>query len=101
MRILKILKAIFVVLSPVLLFALPLAGMVIGGALLTLPGIFIGSFIFDDIPGWYGVIFVAMPAGIGMYAGVSLVIKGFGSLDSFGKADRNIDKCAWDNYMNR
>lgn len=102
MKIIKsVLTPVLVIAAPVLAFVLPLVGMLIGGALLALPGILIGTLSFDDIPAWYFIIFMLLPGGIGMLAGAGAVIERLGSSDSFKKADRNIDKGVWDDYMNR
>ena len=97
-----ILELIWAIVFPVFLFVLPLVGMVIGGALLTLPGTLIGYTVFDDFPPtWYLIIFMVLPAGIGMLAGISSVIEWLSSTASFKKADKNIDKGTWEDYMNR
>lgn len=36
-----------------------------------------------------------------MLAGISSVIEWLSSTDSFKKADKNIDKGTWEDYMNR
>lgn len=97
-----ILKGIWSIVFPVFLLVLPLVGMVIGGVLLTLPGALIGYVVFDGFPpAWYLLIFMVLPVGIGMLAGISSAIEWLGSTDSFKKADKNIDKGTWEDYMNR
>lgn len=75
--------------------------MLIGGALMTLPGLLIGMLLFDELSTWYIIIFICLPGGIGMLAGASLVIEWLSSTDSFKKADKNIDNGVWEDYMNR
>lgn len=94
----KIIKSILtsvlvIVVAPALTLVLTLVGMVIGSALLMLPGVLIGDLVFDDFPPtWYLIIFAALPGGIGMFTGLNFAIEGLSSTDLFKKADRNIYK---------
>lgn len=96
-----ILKVILIIVSPILFVVLPIVGMLIGCILLMLPGLLIGMLLFDDIPAWYGVIFMAMPSGIGMFGGARIAIDLISELDFFESLDKNIDKGTWEDYMNR
>ena len=102
MKILKaIIKCILNVLTPLLLIVLPLVCMGIGMTLFMLPGIIIGSITFDEIPSWFGILFIAFPAGGGMYFGLIGCGKFFDNCICFKKADKHIDNGVYGEYMNK
>ncbi|MBO5052799.1 MAG: hypothetical protein J6C44_00995 [Muribaculaceae bacterium] len=102
MRTIKaVFKFILTILTPLILIVLPLASIVIGCALFLLPGVIIGSIVFEEIPKWYIVIFGVIPASVGMFLGLTGFSEFLDNFNWFKKVGKHIDKSSFDDYMNK